>query len=60
MSKDRGPTSRKLAKFDVGYREGDDALNCGTCMHFKAEAAACKIVEGTIDQRFWCKRWTED
>lgn len=51
--------SRKLSKSTAGYREGDDTLNCGTCMHRRGEDA-CLIVEGEIDRRFWCKRWTED
>lgn len=64
--------SRKLSKSTAGYREGDDTLNCGTCMHFKkptcdwmrgadghlrAPACSCLLVEGQIEMHFWCGWW---
>lgn len=54
-----GPTSKKLDKATAGYREGDADLNCATCTHFREPVYSCRIVEGTIDPRFWCTKRAE-
>lgn len=53
------PTSKKLDRTKVDYREGDDSLNCGTCSHRRGEDA-CLLVAGEIERRFWCRQWTEE
>ena len=48
----------KRSKASVNYSLGGD--HCGACTHFineneASESVECELVEGVIDEDFWCK-----
>lgn len=48
----------KQPKSAVNYSLGGD--HCGACTHFideneRTETGRCELVEGTIDEDYWCK-----
>lgn len=50
----------KLSKASVGYSLGGEV--CGCCAHWieeeedeKTETGACELVQGEIDECYWCK-----
>jgi hypothetical protein len=56
----------KLSKPSVDYSPGSLKSHCGptvdwpkgACKHFEVPHG-CEIVEGKIEPKFWCKRWSK-
>ncbi len=38
----------------MGSNADDAVKTCGNCKHY-LRSGACKLVEGAIDPRYWCK-----
>jgi hypothetical protein len=52
------PTSGKLSQAAARYldKPKDDQI-CAKCTHFIPESGICKVVEGQVSPRGWCKLW---
>jgi hypothetical protein len=49
----------KLPKNKVQYSLGMKRAHCGVCDYFHPQAKECDKVEGKIDPRMWCIKFTK-